>query len=420
MTLAYSPTTATTDLNRAWRKMQGSMVKGFQTMTEEWDMLDELPKSDLQASAREFTRPIDLNSAAGAALISEGGHEANPSTPNMVDATFAWSHYNQRWTTTLTARYLATKDASTQLVNQLRYQAMKAIESLSKSVGEDFYGFSTGVKCQTTTAATQASGTYTLANAYGVSALGDALYLAQFFSVNDRVALVRAGALVANAIGRVTAVSESAGTIAVTWNGSVTSVSGDNIVMANSIENSTLAGTSYDKALTGLLDGIRSASVHGITTAAQARWAAALDNTAGGRYSGIKLRKARQALYNRGGCGLDWVIYSNGVENDTVAGERSLYRSADPMGMEIDGKIKSKGVKFMTSRKALPGFAVHLSREALMALMITPKPTPTVPAWGDGDKLENRSAVVFSIDHLLALHWNKRLGVASYSGLTEQ
>lgn len=412
-------TTAATTLNKAYRKMQMGMLRGFQNMSEEWDLFDDIPDYDIKLSAREMTVPIDLNGAGRSAYIAEGGLEKNPVTPNLEELTLTWANLNERWLTTLTAKYLDSKGQAGMVIRQLRLQAMKALEAISNSVSWDFYGFSTGYACQTTTVATQASGTYTLANAFGISGLGGAGYLASMFTTFDRVALIRAGALVTNAIGQITAVDTTNGTITVTWNGSVTSASGDNIVFANSVENTTIAGTDYNLKPVGLLDACTSSSVHGLANTV-VNWNPALTSATAGRMSGLKLRKARQAIGNTGNGKADLVIWSQGVENDTIEAERALSRFDSTFGMELDGSVKAKGITFFSSRKVPPGYAFILDKSAMGKYTLLPKPDAGVPAWNDGDKMENRNALQFSVDFPYAYIWKSRRMLAYYSGQTEQ
>jgi hypothetical protein len=414
-------TTAQTTLVKAYRKMQGALLMGFQSMSEEWDLFDEIPTYDLTISAREMTVPIRVYGAGRSAMIAEGALEKNPVTPPLEELTLTWANLNERWMTTLTARYLDSKAQAGQIIRQLRYQAMEALEAISNTVSWQFYGFSTGVACQTTTVATQASGAYTLANAFGIAALGNAGYLASMFTVYDRVALIRAGALVANAIGQITAVDPVAGTITVTWLGAVTSASGDNIVFANSVENTTIAGTDWNLCPSGILDALTSTSLHGLSGGTVANWNPALYSTTAGRFSGLKLRKARQAIGNLGGGKADLVIWSNGVENDTIEAERALSRFSGTFGMELDGSVKAKGIEFFTSRKVPNGFVFILDRdETVGKYSLLPKPDSGTPPWSDGDKMENRNALQFSIDFPYAYIWKNRRTLAAYANQTEQ
>jgi hypothetical protein len=389
-------------------------------MSEEWDLFDEIPDYEITLSAREMTAPIDLNPAGRSAMIAEGALEKNPVTPAPEEVTLTWANLNERWLTTLTAKYLDSKAQAGMIVRQLRWQAMKALEAISNTVAWQFYGFSTGVGCQTTTVATQASGAYTLANAFGISGLGGAAYLASMFTVNDRVALIRAGALVANAIGQITAVDNTNGTITVTWLGAVTSASGDNITFANSVENTTIAGTDWNLCPVGLLDASTSTSVHGLSGATVYHWNPALTSTTAGRFSGLKLRKARQAIANLGNGKPELVIWSNGVLNDTIEAERAMARFDSTFGMELDGSVKAKGINFFTSRKVPPGFAWVMDKDAMGKYTLLPKPTAGAPPWGDGDKMENRNALQFSIDFPYAYVWRNRRMLAYFSNQTEQ
>lgn len=416
---AVSITTAGTTLNKVWRKVQGPLLQGFQTKCEEWALLKSLKNFEIDVSAREITSPVDINNAYGAALINEGDYEANPVTPNVDEVTLTWSNYNQRWTTTLTTKYLDARGGlQAQVVRQFKYQAMKAIESLSNTVGRDFYGYSTGYYATTTTIATQASGTYTLATAYNDSTLTNAAFIASFFQVGDRVALVRTGALVANAIGVITAKTPATPSIAVTWNGSVTSASGDQVVLANSIGNTVLGDTHYNKALTGLLDGSISASVHSLTNA---NWVAGYSDTAGGRWSGVKLRKALQGIQNKGGGTGDTVVWSQGVSNDVFAAQAGALRFSDPMAMELNGNATAKGIKFFSSRKTPNGYTwVMDATNSVKKFTLLDFPDTGSVGWEDGDKVQDKNAYAFSIDFPMALVWTNRGNIAYFSGLTEQ
>lgn len=417
MALSYSITTGGTTLNKVWKKSQGKLLTGIKTQCEEWGWLDDLKKFDIDVSAREITTPVDLNKAYGTAIIPEGGYEANPVTPNVEEITLTWSNYNQRWTTTLTSRYLSKLGQDNKIIDQFKYQGIKAVESISNNFGFDWYGFSNGVRCNTSTNATQSSGVYTLIDAFGVAAIDTADYIGGMFQVGDRVALIRTGALVTNGIGTITAVTPATPSITVTWNGSVDADANDSIVLANSIENTTIAGTNYNLAPVGMLDMMTSASLHGLT---HANWVAALADTAGGRFTGVRLRKMKQAIANKGGGKLTDVIWSNGVSNDVFALQSGALRFNDPFAMELDGDAKSKGVAFRTSRKALPGYALAFDRSAIRKFSLLDMPKEGDQVWDDGDKIEGRNAYAFSIDFPVALVCTNRQNLAYASGLTEQ
>lgn len=418
MALAYAITTGGVTLNKVWRKSQGKLLTVYQTMVEEWSWLKKLKKYDINISAREITTPVDVIKPTRAAIIPEGGYEHNPSTPNVGEITLTWSNYNDRWTTTLTSRFLSKLGQDNKVVDQFKYQAMKSIEGLARTVGTDFYGFSTAILALNTTIATQASGVYTLGSGYGLAAITNAAFIASLFTIGDRVSLVRAGVLVTNAIGTVTAVSAVTPSITVTWNGAVTSANNDAVVPANNVENATLAGgTSFNLALTGLLDMMQSASLHGLTDAG---WVPGYSDTTGGRFTGARLRKLKQGIRNRGGGKLTDIIQTNGVGNDTFALQNAAVRFNDSFNMELDGEAKAKGIAFRESQRVPPGFLFGLDRDSLRTFSLVDFPEEGDQVWDDGDKLQDQNAYVFSVDFPLAMVCTNRQNLGYFSGLTEQ
>lgn len=419
--LTPSIPTAQGNMIKAYRKMQGALVRGIQTESEEWMVFSDLPDYKITISGREMTVPADLYNAGSSAMIPEGGLEANPVSPGLEELTLTWANLNARMGLTLTARYLDRNSQANSVIRQMRFQWLKKLEEITNTVGWQFYGFSTGVKCQTTTVATQASGVYTLANAFGVTGLGTAAYMASMFAPNlDRVALIRAGVLVTNAFGQVTATDPVNGTITVTWNGAVTSASGDNIVLANSIENTTILGTDYNLCPVGLLDASLSVSVHGLSGSTVPNHNPALVSSTVGRFTNLKLRKAKQALQNLGNAKGAWLIQSQGVMNDWIEGERALVRYDGPMDMETDGSIKTKGITQFQSRKVPPGCTWLVGKDAVGKFMLTDKPDTTAPSWESGDKMENRNALQFSTDLPYGYVWQARRKIAFFQNQTEQ
>lgn len=417
-TATYNVTTSETDLNRMWRKVQGDVATAIQFESEEWDLLDGMDEYDIDWSAREITIPVDIIKGVGIAKIPEGGYEARPSSPNLRDLTITWIMYNGRFTISKIAKFIDQKNREAMLTRQIVQQGKSKIRALAAQFSDDFYGFSTGVLAETTTNATQASGTYTLADGYGVSDIDNATYLASLFEVGDYVALVRAGALVANAIGQVTARSLTNGTIDVTWAGTVDSDANDLIVKANSLENTTLAGgTDFNRGLVGLLDAMTSASVHSLSNSTEPNWDVAHADTTAGRFSGIKLHRAKQEVQNEGPDKLDLVFWAQGVERDVVSQYQSGVRFEDSFGMEIDGSVKSKGIKFFSSRRVPPGYVMCAAKRTTRKMTLMPKPGQ--PMWDDGHKLENQSGFVFPIDYPCGLVHLARKNLAYFSSQTE-
>lgn len=415
---------AGTELKEAWKKVQGPVLDGFMSETEEISLIKsaKIPRNKINISAREITSPVDIRPATKAALIPEGGYEARPVTVGMGEVTYTWSNYNIRFPVTLTTKFLRALGQDNKTTDQMKYQVMKAVEGLSNTIGRDFYGFSTGYWCQTSTNATQASGTYTLVNLYGVSGLGTTAQLASLFAVGDYVALVRAAALVTNAIGAVTAVTAATPSIDVTWAGSVDADANDYVVLAMGVENTTLTGgTSYNKALVGLNDAATTASVHGLSSSTEAKWAAGYSDIGGGRFSPVKLRKAKQGVKNNGGGKIDLLFMDEGVDNDLFSSQSAALRFADPNNLQVDGKNTEPGITFFYSQKVPATEVFGIDRSNSVAhFSLLDYPDESAMDWDEGDKLENQNASVFSINFPFALTWKNRGNLAYFKGLTTQ
>lgn len=421
--VATNVTTAAGTLMKVWRKEQGNLLTGFKKKTAEYQLVKNLAEYKLNVSAREITTPVDLNRQGGTAMIPEGGYEAQAGTRPPEEITLTWVNANQRFTVTLTAKQLDSRNRGSQIERQMKYQAVKAMEAVSRRVGETFYGYSNGTVCKTTTVLTaQASGTLVLTAAYGETALGSAAYLAQFFAVEDRIAIVRAGVLIG--IGTITAVSDTAG-ITVTFNSAITTVSGDSIVFANSVENTTLTdGTDYNKWPIGLLDAMKSTSVHGLSSATNGNWATAYSDTGGGRFSGVKLKKGRFAVANHGGGAADMMIWSQGVETDVFENQTSARRfngNETAQLMPGEGMVRTREKQF-TSEKVPPGHVFLYNTDAYRKFTLEDLPDEDgkVQPWEDGEKIPNRTVWAFSINISYAFVVTNRGGMAYWSGLTEQ
>lgn len=413
--------TAGSDLEKGYKKVASQLYVGFKRATEEYEWFDDFPEEEIEFSAREMLIPLDVQRGYGAAMIPEAGYEARTVSPELNEGTVTWVNMSQRFFISTVSKALDQRAKNAQIIRQVKFQSLKAVESMARLVGVQTYGFSTGVVCKTSTDATAASGqAYTLIDAYGVSTLDNAAYLASLFTVGQGVALIRAGALVTNAIGVVTAVNASTPSITVTWAGSVDCDANDQIVYANAVTDTTITASDYNRWPVGLLDAITSTSVHGLSSSTEAEWAAALNDSTGGRFSFIKLKKMRQALHNNGGRKLTDIIWANGVENDTEAGERAarVYESAQ---LDLDGSVKAKGVRFRTSALVPNGCVFGFDRDAYSKFSLMDKPDADgIVPWASMDKAEDRAGFKASLEFSYARMVRARRGLALMSGLTEQ
>ena len=411
-------TTSASSLQKVWRKIQGDVAEGIQYKNVEWDMMEDfVPPEGTVWSAREVTIPIDIKEGAGVASIVEGGTEALPSSPNLAEITVTLVQFNKRFNASLLAKYGDSGDEN-QVKRQLTHQGAHAIRDLSRHFSDYFHGVSNAYLAQVVAATTATTGTYTLSSGYGVSGITSTAFIAQKFKASDRVALIRSGSLVSNAIGTVSSITSSA-VMVVVWNGSVVSASGDYVVKANSMENTTIDGTDYSRGLVGLIDITTASSVHSLATSTEADWDIAYSDTAAGRFSGIKLRRADDEIDDEGGGRVNTVLMSKGVRRDFIALERAALRFNDPFGMEVDGDVKSKGRKFIASKRVPPGYVYCFDKSALSRWALLPKPSGKF-SWGDGKEYINQNAMVFRIDMPVATICKNRKKFAYFTSQTEQ
>jgi hypothetical protein len=409
-------TTSTSVLNKLWRKIQGPVATGIQYKSEEWALLDDFEVEESEWSAREVTRPIELNEGAGVASIPESGYKAVPSSPNLEEATYTLVNFNKRFEASLLAK-AGDRGSANQVAKQLKHQAKMAVFDVARHYSDYFYGLSTAVLATTDTDISGASATLTLTAAYGQTGITNAAFIADKFRVGDRIAVLSGGSLVTNGIGTITAVSASTPSISVTFIGSVSvTTNGLQIVKANSMENATIAGTDYNRGLVGLLDGMLTSSVHSLS---HANWVPSYSDITGGRFNGIRLRRMADEIANEGGGKLDLMIVAQGVQRDVIAAERALVRFDDPFGMEIDGDVKAKGRRIFSSRRVPPGYLFGGDKSSLKRWALKPKPDGSM-GWADGMERVDQSVVVFSMDYFVGLNWENRKNWAYASGLTEQ
>jgi hypothetical protein len=317
-----------------------------------------------------------------------------------------------------------------EIESQIKFQGMDKVNSLAASIADSFYGYSTGVRAHTDTVATQASGTYTLINGYGSTLIPGTTatqkrYLANLFHQEDKIALVRAGAVVPNAFGKITNIDEVNGTIDVTWIlGSVTSVAGDQIVLANSVlapgVTPDIELTDYNKDLVGLLEMMYAPSVHGISGATVPGWNPAYTDTSGGRYDGIKHRKAIQEMVSRGGASAGSVktIMAQGVSLDVTSLYQENVRYNSPTAMEIQGNFKANGKIVDESHRVPPGMVFLIGDGALAKKELLRMPR-SGPAWADGEKIPDRSGMVFSLNYPLMTVVTRRKRLSAFANLQE-
>lgn len=391
--------TRTTDLNGLWRKVQGTLLVLTNVMFEEWDVMKALQEFDVDWSTREISTPLDVFDEIGVASILEGDYEAVPSSVGTVDAFFTWIMLNARFNITKTARYLDERQKRAAITSQFEYQGKKKIEAMRRRLADYFYGGSSGVMAVVDTIVSGDNTTTQVIDfkdGYALPSVQDGTYIANLFRRNERVGFIRAGALVG--FGRITSVSVAAGKcrLGLTFAENTNVNANDQIVFANSMGNETIDHTDFNKGLTGWADGLYAGALQGVDRAAVENFRPALADTAAGRFTNVGFRKHKQAIENRGGR-LSTLMVDQGVDNDLFDQLQAGVRFADTFGLELDGRVKAKGVSYKTPRRMLPGHVISLGDEAVKKMVLLPDPKQ--PAWGDGDKIQDKSGHVYSMDY---------------------
>lgn len=428
--LTNSPTTsagAADALNKAWRKIQAKVAQGYQFESEEYAMLDELQEEASSYTLRqsgdggENTVPVDLNEESGVASIPEGGWEALPGSVGLEEIRYFVQQFNARFDVSMLAMY-ADEGNRNQVERQLEVQASKKVQAIAATVSDYFYGSSSAVLATTSTTLNGASTTLTLDRGYGLTNISNATaagkaFIADKFKKNDRIAVVDTSGPTLVAMGKVTAVSKTNGTITVTWDASQTNVATTNfgIVKANSMEGTTLAGTDYNRGLVGLTDILTSSALHSLT---HANWSAAYSDVNAGRFNGVKLRRADNEVGNQGNGKITDVLLSQGVERDVISLERASVRFGDPFGVELDGSVKSKGRKFTSTRRVPPGWVIPFDKSALFKKTLLPKPDGKY-TWADGKEYINQSGMVFRAELVIGLIAKNRKKFSYFQNQTE-
>lgn len=426
-TATYTPETGGSTLAQLGKKVQAGIYKAAQFGVEEWSWLKDLEKYDVALSQREITHELDILEGTGAQFIPEGGKETRPSSPTAVTATVTFNLLNKRFTISRTTEMILGKQATrAYLESQFKWQGRKAVEAIRKRIGEGFYGFSTAILAKIGSVSTD---DLVLKDLHGIAGLGTTTHnrrvVDQFVAGSganaDRIAVLNPSgpALRTGGIVAITAKVRSTNTITCGASGITTPLADDYIVLANSLENTTLAGgTEYNLGMVGLLDGLTSTSVHSVSGSTYERWNAAVNNSSGGRFTGIKLMNLRDEIQNQGGGNLKLVIWAQGVKRDVVAQLQAGLRFSDAYAMEMDGSPKAKGVEFMSSRRVPDGYVIGLDPEnSVRKLVLTPDLDN--PDMADGDKLQDDSGKVFSSDFIVSMAWTNRANAGVYSGLTQ-
>src|SRR3990167_759416 len=433
MAAATNTITTTSSLSTLMRQVQTKAYKAANFGYDEWNEFQSGrlgPDFRVAWSTRSITVPLDLRYGIRASSIPEGGYEARPQSPALVDASLSFIMINKRITYSRLAEILRQRSREAFIENDLKYQGMKAVEALREKFAMMAYGFSSGTVAKISSVSTD---DIVLKDQHGISGLGSTSHnrrvVDQFHTdgtVGDFIAVLNptGPALRSAGIVQITAIDRSTNTITCGASGITSPTANDLIVFANNNENTTLAsGTERNLNLVGLLDMLTSTSVHNISSSSEGTWAAGYADTAGGRFTPIDYRKMRQGIQNHGPQGSDltdlWL--AQGVYNDLVAQQEAGVRFQGGGPFELDGAPTAKGVRIHQSRFTPDGYAFAYDRNNSIKKGQLFHGPDEQPFDEEGtDKLEDLSANVASLDFPIFLFTTSRGAMGYASGLTQQ
>jgi hypothetical protein len=419
--LSWTPTTSATDLAKTWRIVQLQLAEAFNFVVEEFDILsNKIPRLRINLSARQMILPVDIQEDFGVASIPEAGYEAIPVSPTVVDSEFTWITLHKRFSMSRTAKHLdAGGNRQAMVARQIRFQGMKAVQAIKRRIGDYFYGYSTATVCKVSSVSTN---DIVCKDLYGVSGLGTAGEITRMFRVGDYIAVLNptGPALRANGVVQITAISGA--TITCGASGITSPTANDLIVFANAVEQADILQTDRARGLTGLLDAVNAGSaLQSINpaTAGSENWDPGYTDAVAGRFDTIALRKGKQGIKNAGGGDLNFLLMTQGVENDLVAGLRAGLRFSDAFSLEMDGAPKAKGVQLMSTQRVPPGMVFGWdTRNSIKKIQLLEGLDE--PGWDEAEKVPNRAAFVFPIDWPLQMVYTNRGNIAHWSNKTEQ
>lgn len=399
--LAYTPTTARTELVKLYKKVMTKLFTGFRFKCPEYADQD-MGKFEVDWSTREILFPLDLNEGGGVASIPEGGWEAEPTSPTLEEGSATWIQLNKRFTLTKIAQYIdENQGVRPQVKRQFAFQGTKALDAIAWQYGLYWYGFSTGIVAKVS--ALPGGNVVTLKDAYGYAGLAssgssyDKAFLARMFKKGERVAILNPAGPALRGFARISVDPDVANgqiTLDATPGGSAVN---DLIVYGNSIENTTLEGTDYNKGVPGMMEVLTAAGLHGLT---HTNWTPAYSDVTAGRFTGTKLQRAKDEIENFApeGASMDTLIMDQAVYRDTVAQYMAAVRFDDPAALEIEGAIKTKKVKIKKTRRVPPGLVAGYWSGAQKRMTLWEK-ADAPDSFSEGDKLQDRNAMAFMIDY---------------------
>lgn len=398
-------------VNKIWRKVQGPVSEALNFECEEWAGLEKLEEEGLAWSLREVTFPLDITEGGRLSQIPEGGSETLPYTPNAEEVTLTPVFYNTRFAASKWAMYVDQNGGDAMIENELKWRGTASVRTMARGISDDFYGFGTSILALTNSDISGTTVQLTLISGYGVTGITNTTFICDKFRISDRIAILSAGTY--QQTGTVTTITASTGVIAVVLDAALTiTTDGLQIVRANAVESTQ---TSYNRGLTGMLDGATSSAIQGLDKTSIANWSVSYSDTTTSRFTGTMMHIAKDSVKNYGGGKVDVCEIDQAVFRDLSLQAESALRQMDPYNLVIDGAAKSKGVEWRATRRVPPGYVFPRNSSGLRKWQLNPKPGSAF-SWRDGLERPDDSFLTFSADFPIQLAWKNRKKLTYFSG----
>jgi len=362
-----------TTINTIWRPVYGKLAKALALLTPEWANLKQL-EGWSKLSPRSINWPVELVHGGGIAYTSDGGSTARATSNEPVEATDSWKHMVGRFEVSYDIMDAESdgKFAAQQIEKQVRYQAKDKLRAFRRAVAVNFYGHSTGhlfLAEGTASAVATTSTKFRVKDLYGESGLAVPTRLRDYITNNKDYLAVHSGtSSTVRGYGKVIAIDETNNDITIETAASIDGAvsAGDAVVAFNQI----LSGSVDDQDLwfNGMLDIMRSTTLHNLSGVTYLDWVAGVNETSYGKaISGTDAYKWFETISQRsdypvqwgyttigaiaagGGTQLDQKRY--GADADTL---KLGFSKLDMMGVILEGRpYVPAGYMFMGNNSAL-------------------------------------------------------------------
>ncbi len=271
--------------------------KIVEEIKQEMPILDHFKKrDDMPTDGRQVFYPVHIGRNVGVGAIASGGNLPAAGYQQWQDIKIPYKYNYAR--IQLDAQTLkATKTSRGAFEKAFDAEILGAARDCGRNRNRQLFGSGNGVIAQIKTGA--ANATQSLNNGQGLTGTLGTYNPARFLAANQNVAILTAG--VWNTIGTVSSVSSDLSSVVFT--GSITTLTGDQLVLASLPTSSVVADTGYNNEIMGLLgmldDGTLLGTYFGLSRTTYPQMQSTRLDLGNGALSTILLQKAFDAVYQK-------------------------------------------------------------------------------------------------------------------------